>query len=66
MNFTEDQLNEIRRINGEEYITDGEPETPILTISNSIEYAEKALERRLKQQLESLHNVQMLKMKNED
>ena len=59
-------MNEIRRINGEEYMIDGEPEMLILTISNSIEYAENALERRLKQHLDSLHNVQLLKTKDLD
>jgi len=58
MDFTPAQLDEIRRINNEEYINDNELEyEPILTLTSSISYAENALERRLKQQLEELHSV---------
>ena len=52
MNFSEQELNEIKRINGEEYLNDTETTAPFLTILDSISYAENALERRLKLNLE--------------
>ena len=64
MDFTPMQLEEIRRINNEEVINDNEADEPFLTLTSSISYAENALERRLKQQLEELHNVQLLRMKD--
>ena len=64
MDFTPMQLEEIRRINNEEYINDNEAAEPFLTLTSSISYAENALERRLKQQLEELHSVQLLRMKD--
>ena len=64
MDFTPMQLEEIRRINNEEYINDNEVAEPFLTLTSSISYAENALERRLKQQIEDLHSVQLLRMKD--
>ena len=55
---------ELRRINQEEFIDDNEAAEPVLTLTSSIAFAENALERRLKNQLENLHNVQLLRMKD--
>ena len=57
MNLTEEELNELRRINGEDYQVDGENEAPVLTVPHSISYAENALERRIKQNLETYHDL---------
>ena len=57
MNLTEKELNELRRINNEEYSFEAENEAPVLTIPHSISYAENALERRLKLNLETFHDL---------
>ena len=57
MNLTEQELNELRRINNEEYSLEAENEEPVLTIPHSISYAENALERRLKLNLETFHDL---------
>ena len=57
MDLTEQDLEELRRINEQEYITDEINTEPILTIDDSIMFAELAIERRLKSNLEIFHDL---------
>ena len=63
MDLTEQDLDELRRINEQDYITDEINPEPLLTIDDSIMFAELTIERRLKSNLEIFHDLQKLKTK---
>ena len=63
MDLTEQDLDELRRINEQDYITDEINPEPFLTIDDSIMFAELTIERRLKSNLEIFHDLQKLKTK---